>query len=609
MGGMDPNPGQERSVEAPERQGREWLVPGLLLAGALALARIEILERLAVEQRGVDPGWAAWAVLRDWPAQLVQGLVIGCVAAAVLFGTEGPRRAVGSLFAAALFFSLLSGWPVAPPEELALSGAGELPDPWLLGALCLLLSGALTSAAWFVGGLPRLARLLDGPPAVGQAQVLGQGLPANQLLQREGAAPLLPEVAAGATRTRAAREAPSLLLVTVDRLRADRVSEGGARGSTTRNLDRLAARGLHALRLFAPAPNSELALRGLLTGRDAVELAAGGSPTTLAQELQRAGVTTSAVVGGDLAFPADGYERLSRRGTEATLEAALAELEALADVRFFLHLHLDDLTPPRAPEESELETWVGEEPEDWGATGGYEAYARRLQAGEGRNALGEARPAGVVPPEHARWISGSYDAGVVAVDERLRPLLARLETLGLEPNTLVCVVGVVGEGLLEHGVLGAQDGLWHELLQVPLWLAGPDIPANLELSGTMALRHLGPSLERALGLGGALQEGEDLFAAAEASPPVLTHTPRGRWRELQGVELFGLRTEVFSLIHARGGALGPDGEWRYFAVEGDPGEGADLSAQAPYEERAQAAMDELRARIEASRRHAAENRP
>lgn len=600
----------------PEPLGREWIGPGLLLAGALALGRAELLARLAQGRRGVDPEWARWAVLGEWQAELVQGLVMGCVAAAVVWSGRGVRRLVAILVGAAILASALSGWPVAPPEEIAAAGLPGIPEPWLLAAACLAAAALVSALAWFASGLPLLRRLLSRQLTQLACAALGLGLPAYVLHGAASDAPGMTIDGELLVRTRASRDAPSLLLVAVDALRIDRVGFHGYGQPTTPALDALARRGLAFERAFASSSWTAPSLASLFTGLEPDEHGLtrpehGLAPTqrTLAEALSRQGLTTSAVIGApELSSArgfAQGFERydavdLRRSGAElsATLER---ELERLADVRFFLAVQLADLRAPRTPLEADLERLAGEEPE---AFPGLEAYAARLAAGEGRDAMGKPRPEEVVPREHARWIRERYDASVASVDRMLGRLMTRLEDLGLAETTLVVVLGTHGEELLEHGQLGHGHGLWSEQLRVPLVIAGPGV-RRARVHEEVSLRHLAPSLAQRLGSRlGHDDELLDLFLPQLAPERLLTQTSLGIWNGAGDRELHGLRGEVHSLI-LRSGA-GGELETRFFAVEGDPHERTDLAQVEGYRDEAQAWTQALRERVLELRRRAAE---
>ena len=138
------------STPSPEL-GRAWLGPGLLLAGVLALGRAEVLERLAILERGVDPNLAAWSVLGEWQAILIQALIMGCVTTVVIWSVGARHRVGALLFGTVLGLSALTGWPVAPDSEVPAVGGSSPLGPYALFVVAF--GGAL--AAVVLAGLAR----------------------------------------------------------------------------------------------------------------------------------------------------------------------------------------------------------------------------------------------------------------------------------------------------------------------------------------------------------------------------------------------------------------------------------------------------------------------
>ncbi|HET9317583.1 MAG TPA: sulfatase-like hydrolase/transferase, partial [Vicinamibacteria bacterium] len=96
----------------------------------------------------------------------------------------------------------------------------------------------------------------------------------------------------------------SLLVVTIDTLRADRVGAYGYAGATTPSLDRLAARGARFVRAQSPVPLTGPSHASLFTGeyppvhgvRDNVTFSLGDAHPTLATLLKARGYRTAAFV-------------------------------------------------------------------------------------------------------------------------------------------------------------------------------------------------------------------------------------------------------------------------------------------------------------------------
>ena len=228
---------------------------------------------------------------------------------------------------------------------------------------------------------------------------------------------------------------PSVLVVTLDTTRADRIGCYGARPSVTPNLDALAAAGVRFDRVVSPAPLTVPAHASLFTGRvprrhgardNAAFLLPDGVPT-LAEVLRDAGWSTAAVVGSFVldrrAGLARGFEiydddvrqgertefAYEERAAPTVTDAALDTLGRL-DPPFLLWVHYFD---PHAP---------------------------------------------YVPPEPFRTLHADspYLGELALVDRELGRLLDAVRAA--DPRTLITVAGDHGESLGGRSVLALASG-------------------------------------------------------------------------------------------------------------------------------------------------------
>ncbi|MEN6560801.1 MAG: sulfatase-like hydrolase/transferase [Acidobacteriota bacterium] len=260
---------------------------------------------------------------------------------------------------------------------------------------------------------------------------------------------------AGAVRPgRAEGRRANLLLITVDTLRADRLSCYDPAHVATPAMDGLAASGLIFDRAFSHVPLTLPAHASLLLGmtppahgvRDNGRFVAAEGSLTLAELLKSHGYATAAFVGG---YPlhsrfglAQGFEvyddrfaaapGLGREFAEAPAGAvadkALAWLEGRREP-WFLWAHFYDPHDPYDPPE----------------------------------------------PYRSRFKDAPYDGEVAYVDATIGRLLARLRDLGLQGRTVIVLTGDHGESLgdhgeLTHGFLACNSTLW-----VPLVIAAPAV--------------------------------------------------------------------------------------------------------------------------------------
>ncbi|MCP5058821.1 MAG: sulfatase-like hydrolase/transferase [bacterium] len=290
----------------------------------------------------------------------------------------------------------------------------------------------------------------------------------------------------------------SVLLVTIDTLRADHVGAYGAEDVGTPVLDRLASEGVRFANAIAPTPITLPSHASLLTGlyppshgvRHNGVYRLGSEATTLAEHFGAAGYSTGAVVGAvvlagqfGLAQGFDHYDdhvrgRQSsrsgypeRRAGEVT-DRALAWLKDARDP-FFLWVHYYD---PHASYEP---------PEDW---------AKRFPG----------RP---------------YDGEIAYVDAELGRLLLGARALGHEAP-IVAVTSDHGESLGEHGERTHSVLVYDAVLRVPLILSGPGIPSGSVGEGVVSLVDLAPTLAGLAGLPELVDvEGRDLLTEMGSPRP------------------------------------------------------------------------------------------
>jgi arylsulfatase A-like enzyme/Flp pilus assembly protein TadD len=268
---------------------------------------------------------------------------------------------------------------------------------------------------------------------------------------------------------------PSVLLVTIDTLRADRVGAYGATGVETPTLDALAARGVLFEQAMAPVPLTLPSHASLLTGqyppthgvRHNAIFVLPDEIETLAEKFGGAGYATGAVIGAAVLDPEFGLRQgfdhydaeipehrassagfFERSATEVT-DAALAWL-ADVDGPYFLWVHYYDVH------------------------GGYnppEPFAERF----------EKRP---------------YDGEAAYVDQELGRLLSTVEPQA----PVVAVTSDHGEGLGEHGEASHTYLIYDSVLHVPLIVAGPGVPSGRRVPGVVANTGVAATLLRLAGV-------------------------------------------------------------------------------------------------------------
>jgi len=100
-----------------------------------------------------------------------------------------------------------------------------------------------------------------------------------------------------------------------------------------------------------------------------------------------------------------------------------------------------------------------------------------------------------VRPELQALIQQRYDAAVAYLDDQVRALLAGLRQRGHQQNLLVVILSDHGESLGEHGLFGHQSSLYREQIHVPLILRRPGgTPANHRVAAPVSLRDVAATI-------------------------------------------------------------------------------------------------------------------
>jgi arylsulfatase A-like enzyme len=321
---------------------------------------------------------------------------------------------------------------------------------------------------------------------------------------------------------------PDVVLVLVDTLRADRTAVL-ADGPPTPVLAALGRSGIVYSQAIAPAAWTLPSVAALFAGRDASgnRHDARRDLPALAEHFARAGYRTIGLVANPLLTAENGFARgfddytvapasstadlaadvhaLRAWNADALVARALSALAAVPAGRpALLYLHLMDTHVPYDPAyDTAAPPWPGwseAEPGDepplvtWCPTTALSDAQRALLSGWRRAYDGQVRFA---------------DAAIGRLVERLPEVRSRL--------ALVAVTSDHGEGLFSHrrgpgstpgpGPLGEAypdhgEQLYEEALRVPLWLAGPGVPAGRREERPVALRDLAATLLHLARVGG-----------------------------------------------------------------------------------------------------------
>ncbi|HHW44266.1 MAG TPA: sulfatase [Desulfotomaculum sp.] len=321
----------------------------------------------------------------------------------------------------------------------------------------------------------------------------------------------------------------SLLLITIDALRADHLCCYGYRRETSPRLDALAGESILFQRAFSPCSYTMPAHTSLMTGKYVphhsmgYRQASGRLDTdreiTLAEVLLAGGYTTAAFVscavldgryGLDRGFVH--YDDRMTRGEEnrpheliregsLTTAAALEWLKSGVGEPFFLWIHYFDVHGPYLQPEPFNTFFVpedyAEEPVwlpvvDEGEAGGIPSYQLLVDDRDGtcRHAL------------DARFYLARYDCGIRYVDHIIGDLFRSLKETGFWDELMIVVTADHGEALGENGVYFYHGlTLTPDQIHVPLLVKMPrgKGPAGVQVNVPVSTVDIMPSVLELVG--------------------------------------------------------------------------------------------------------------
>jgi hypothetical protein len=270
----------------------------------------------------------------------------------------------------------------------------------------------------------------------------------------------------------------SILLVTVDCLRADHVGAYGYKRPTTPNLDALAAEGVRFAHAYANGPMTIPSLPQILSS----SLFPGPAAPLVIGPVAAAGIPSAAIVNNvwlslwlgsrphtlpdafDVLLGSDGAAHAGVLTDHAT-----AWLDRHRGERFALYVHYLDAHSPYTLYPAKADVF------------GDPAYKGKVTRDFDDQTPDSA--ARYDAQDRARVVS-LYDAGVHFADENIGRLIQHLREDGRLDRTIVVVSADHGEEFWDHGRFFHGQSLYDELLHVPLIMRLP----NGERGGTVVDR-------------------------------------------------------------------------------------------------------------------------
>jgi arylsulfatase A-like enzyme len=334
----------------------------------------------------------------------------------------------------------------------------------------------------------------------------------TRLLWAGVAAAAVAAVGAGRMGFLRARNPPlSLVLVSLDTLRADHLGCYGYGRPTSPALDALAADAVQFASVTAPAPWTLPSHASLLTGlyphRHGVKnygTRLDDETPTLASILSANGYRTGAIVNHHFLGPdfgllrgvaeadyvsewSDGDPDTRRLIDRADLitDRAIAWL-ARAEPPFFLFLHYFDLHSDYDARPEYRAMFAGD------YAGPIDGSTEQLLAIRANDTRLDA-----ADRDH---LVALYDAEIRQLDDQLRRLFQALDARGLSRATLLVVTSDHGEEFMEHGSVLHGRTMYQEVISVPLLVRGPGVPRGTRVAENVSLVDVVPTILDVLGV-------------------------------------------------------------------------------------------------------------
>jgi arylsulfatase A-like enzyme len=306
----------------------------------------------------------------------------------------------------------------------------------------------------------------------------------------------------------------NIVWIVLDSNRADALSPYGAQVSASPNIDRLAKRGAVYEQAYAQGSETIISVASYFTSRHRrrtgvdFTMSTRGEAlrplapefTTVAEALaaagyKTAGYTANPVIAGEVQLDLkvyQGFQTWKRVEDSDMARLGGAFMEQSKGAPFLLYLHYMGAHYPNAPlpglegRQGKVDTSLATDPEP--------VYFK-IKTGK------------VVPTEaQSKGLRAVYADAVWEVDSRVGEVLQKIDAMGLKDRTLIIITADHGESLGEnlnpkgYADWGHGHDLSPELVQVPLIVAGPGIPAGRVGDRLAELVDLGPSILQHVGV-------------------------------------------------------------------------------------------------------------
>ncbi len=303
---------------------------------------------------------------------------------------------------------------------------------------------------------------------------------------------------------------PGVVLIVVDTLRADHLSQYGYSRATSLALEFFSRQATLFEQCYAPAswttPSTASILTGLLPMRHGAELRGAAldlEATTLAEILRDEGFATLGVsfnhnITRTTAFDQGFSILLDFEGESseypdiAKMRATARDLLKTSTRPFFLYLHPMNVHGPYLTPEEHLSDLLGSPP------GKEFRYSKSLMDSIMKKGRLERR--GEVTALHLQSHRDQYDTAIRYSMDQIARVFGDLQEAGLYENSVIVLTADHGEELYDHQGFGHGYTLYEELLRVPLWIKLPNQRNPRVIEEPVSLTDLLPTILEVLDL-------------------------------------------------------------------------------------------------------------
>ncbi|HSK18822.1 MAG TPA: sulfatase-like hydrolase/transferase [Longimicrobiales bacterium] len=472
-----------------------WIALAVALLAGLAEVGVRLLQHNIFGGRV----WVSQHFVWMGPVSLAALTMVAALA--LVAGSRILRRAVPVRVALAVFIFLGIAGPMLSVGRLHRA------------AMLIVALGIAVQSARLLSARSRFIRKHARPAAVASSAVVlllaGFIFGRQALAERRGLAALPPSTG----------DAPNVLLIILDTVRAASMSVYGYHHPTTPNLEEIAAEGTVFEHAWSTSPWTLPSHSSIFTGRFAHELSAdlvtpldetfptvaehfrdrgyvtAGFAANLLYTTREVGLSrgfvhyddyplsaavlaTSSSLGrllaGQVAAALGSDQKLVRRSGESMTNTFLSWARQPRDRPFFAFINYFDAHAPYLP------------PDSLAGRFGPRRSGRALHDLSNR----EHWTAAEIDAERA-----AYDEVLADLDGQLGRLFDGMRELGMLDNTIVLISSDHGEQFGEHGLMDHGNSLYRPLLEVPLIIRFPArVPAGERISTPVSLRDIAVTL-------------------------------------------------------------------------------------------------------------------